>query len=226
MDKEKLKQFPYFTGKMLKGFLKKKYPSTTIVRWKNKITKIEKGKYTVQTNPLTYATIIITPSYTSFRTALHHYKLTNQIPIKIQIATTKRKKELKEIEFITINKKSMFGYKKYKIENLEFFIAEKEKLLLDCLQYPKAGVMPNELTELIKEPLEKEKIINYLKKINNLNLIKKTGFLLNKTGINIYKEFKKEIIENNNYPLLNPLLPKTEKTNKRWKININEEIEL
>lgn len=219
MDKEKLEQYPFFTGKMLKAFLNKNHPSVTLVRWKHKIKKIEKGKYTIQKNVLTYATTLVIPSYCSFRSALSYYQLTNQLPIKVQVVIKKRKKDLEEIEFI--KSKYMFGYVKKRIDEFDFFIAEKEKLLIDCLLYKEAGVFIDELEYLLKEDLDINKIINYLKKINNLNLIKRVGYLLEQNNKFIYNYFSSEIRNNTNYPKLQELNKKSNKINKKWRLNIN-----
>ena len=186
MNKEELEKFPYFTGKMLKAFINNNYPSTTITRWKGKINKIEKGKYTIHNNSLIYATVIVTPSYCSFRSALYYYQLTEQIPVRVQVAVKKRKRSNEKIQFIRIKEKDFFGYKRVRIQDFDFFIAEKEKLLLDCLLYPHAGVMPDELLGLLSEDLDKDKIIDYLEKINNINVIKRAGYLLEKSDIKIF----------------------------------------
>jgi len=213
-----LKKYPFFTAKMLKAFENVPHPEVTISRNKHKFITIEKGKYTVHENPLVYATTLITPSYVSFRTALNYYQLTNQIPLKIEVVTKKRKTPLSQITFI--QSPHLFGYTKTTIEGFDLFIAEPEKLLIDCLLYPKQGVSTEELKELIKQPLENKKIITYLKQINNINLVKKTGYLLQSKEI--YEVLQKEIQENKNYPKLEPNLPKSKNNNKKWRINSND----
>jgi predicted transcriptional regulator of viral defense system len=222
MDKDQLRQFPYFTGKMLKAFLGKKHPAMTLTRWKKDLIVIEKGKYTLQTDPLSYATTLVTPSYCSYRSALSYYQLTNQIPIKIQVATKKYKRPLQAIEFIQT--KYMFGYTRVTRGDFDLFIAEKEKLLLDCLMHPVAGVMPSELSEVLKEPLNKEKLEKYLLRINDINLIKRAGFLLEKAGVDIYSAFKTKIRQSKNYPRLTTLLPKTGNIDSKWRLDVNEEV--
>lgn len=217
--KEELEMFPYFTGKMLKAFLHKNYHSTTITRWKNKLIQIEKGKYTVHQNPLVYASSIITPSYISFRSALYYYQLTNQIPIKTQVITHRYKQDTKELLFYT--SKYMFGYEKKSIDNFDLFIATKEKLLVDCLLYPKAGIAIDELTQLLKESLHTQTIIEYLKKIDNLSLIKRCGYLLEAHNTDIYKHFKDAIKRDTNYILLNPYQKKGKKINQKWRLYVN-----
>lgn len=218
MQKEELKKFPYFTAKTLKAFFNKKNPEVTITRWKKKLITIEKGKYTLHSNPLIYATIIETPSYLSFRSALHLYQLTNQIPLKAQVICKKQKKSTKKIDFF--QSKYIFGFEKIKIEGFEVFIAKKEKLLLDCVLYPRAGVFEDELKELLKEKLNISQLKKYLKKINNKTLTKKIGCLLEKNNYKLTDFFEKELITDKNYSYLNPFNKKNNKLNKKWKLYV------
>ncbi|MFA5745396.1 MAG: hypothetical protein WCX82_04375 [archaeon] len=222
MDLSKLKKLAIFTNKDLKLYYRLKYPEVYICRNKTKIITIEKGKYTLNENPFCYATQIINPSYISFLSALNFYEYSTQIPLKITVAIKKQKKELSQIKFIKINTKYFFGYNKIKYGGFDLFIADKEKLLLDCVSYQNF-VQVNELTKLIKDNLDKEKIVTYLNRINNLNLIRRTGYLLELVGIDLYEHYTK-INKINNYILLNKNLKKSKNYNHKWKLNINEEI--
>lgn len=221
MTLSKLEKLPLFRNKELKLHYRIKYPETYICRHKNKIKTIEKGKYTLHEDPLIYATHIVNPSYLSFLSALNYYGYTTQIPLKITVAITKQKKELKDIKFIKINKKCFFGYNKIRYGDFEIFIADKEKLLLDCLIYQKY-VNISELNKLLKDNLDKDKIIKYLNRINNIDLIRRAGHLLEINGIDIYEEYLYKIKKINKYILLNRKLKKTKNNNSKWKININE----
>lgn len=220
MDLTLLNKLPLFTNKDLKLHYNIKYPETYIVRNKQKIKKIEKGKYTLHNDSLIYATHIVNPSYLSFLSALNFYEYTTQTPLKHTVATIKQKK-LNEIKFIKINRKYFFGYNKIKYGNFEIFIADKEKLLLDCLIYQKY-VSISELTNLLNDNLDKNKIISYLNRINNINLLRRTGYLLETVGIDIYEKYKNKIKKINKYILLNRNLKKTKNNNTKWKINVNE----
>ena len=221
MDLSKLTKLPLFRNKDLKLHYGIKYPEVYICRHITKIKTIEKGKYTLHEDPLIYATQIINPSYLSFLSALNFYGYTTQIPLKATVAITKQKKELKQIKFIKVNKRNFFGYKKIRYGDFEIFIAEKEKLLLDCLIYQKY-VSISELNKLLKDNLDKEKLINYLNRINNLDLIRRAGYLLEIKGIDIYEEYLSKIKNTKKYILLNRKLKKSKINNAKWKININE----
>lgn len=227
MDLSKLNKLPLFVNKDLKLYYNIKYPEVYINRLKekNKIITIEKGKYTLQEDPLTYITLITNPSYLSFLSALYFYGYSTQIPIKYTVATKYFKKDLENVKFIKINPKYFFGYLKIKYNNSNLFIADKEKLLLDCLLYQNY-VQVSDVFDLLKSGLDKKKIINYLSRINNISLIKRTGYLLDLIGIDIYYVFKNKIKNNNLYVKLNKNLNKTNINNSKWKININEVIDV
>lgn len=222
MDPRELGRFPYFTAKTLKAFYHDNHPEVTLTRWKRKglIKTIEKGTYTIHDNPLTYATTIATPSYCSLRSALHHYQLTTQLPKKVQVITTRRKQELEEITFIRT--KHTFGYLRTSIEGFDLFIATKEKLLLDCLHFTRHGITTDELEPLIQAGLDKDRITAYLDRTGNLNLIKRTGYLLERHGIDIHDNYKERIRKSRNYPYVDPLLPPTTRTDRKWKVHPNE----
>lgn len=61
------------------------------------------------------------------------------------------------------------------------FIAEDEKLVIDCLLHPEKLGNTDEIIKAIKKAsIDKDKITSYLNKINNKSLNKRAGFLLEK----------------------------------------------
>lgn len=223
MDIEFFKSMPYFTNEQFEAFTQKKHSSVLLTNLKkqNKIIQIEKGKYTLHHDSLIYASHIIFPSYISGLSALKYYKLTTQIPLKTQILTKEIKRNNSYISFITAPEKFFFGFEKKNYKNTQIFIATKEKLLLDSLYFQKLGVSVNDLDELLNEPLNKKLLISYLKTINNISLIKRTGYLLEQHNIDIYNTFKKRIQQDSNYIKLEQQLPKSNSLNSKWRLNIN-----
>ncbi len=209
-----LEKYPFFTTKMLKAFENVPHPEVTVSR-KTSLKKIEKGKYTVHENPLVYATVLVTPSYLSLRSALHFYQLTNQIPLKAQVMIKTRKQPLKDITFIT--QKQFFGFTRTSIQGFDLFIATKEKLLLDLVQH---HYSTDELQQLISEPLSTATIIEYLKTINNLSLTKRVGYILRSQDI--HAAFSDEIQQSKTYPKLHQNLPRKGHTDSKWRLIIND----
>src|SRR3989338_5617346 len=73
------------------------------------------------------------PSYLSLWSALQYYGLSDQMPKKIFLITTKYRKSISNFVYVTVASHRYFGYKK--IGNLT--IAEKEKVIMDSLFFPK-----------------------------------------------------------------------------------------
>ncbi|MGV8151707.1 MAG: type IV toxin-antitoxin system AbiEi family antitoxin domain-containing protein [Candidatus Nanoarchaeia archaeon] len=184
----------------------------------NLIKKIRKNSYTTQTDIFVIASNIIYPSYISFWSCAYYKGYTEQIINTIQVASTIKNKNISfegyKIKFIKIN--DFFGYKKIKTDAGELFLAEDEKLLIDCLLRQKECGNFSEIEKIFKNSKpDKSKIIKYLKNVNKQALTKRVGFLLDKiNSIDISEEFKLD----NNYVILNKLSKKQNKTSTKWRI--------
>ena len=183
------------------------------------IKQITKNRYTTKDNIFIIASNITFPSYISFWSAASFLGYTEQIVNTIQVATTRKAKPINfegyKIKFIPL-KNYFFGYKKISANEGDIFIAEDEKLVIDCLLRQKELGNMDEIENIVENAkISKEKIIEYLKKINKQSLIKRAGFLLEKKkSMNIHKEFNLD----NNYILLNPASKKWKCINTKWKL--------
>ncbi|MFH1439934.1 MAG: hypothetical protein ABIG89_05175 [Candidatus Woesearchaeota archaeon] len=221
---DKLEELPVISIndlKKIKEYKNNKSFSLLIHRLKkkNKIIEIEKGKYTVHSEPYLVATNIITPSYLSFWSCSFFLGFTEQIVNTIQIACPVKKKPIyfmnQKIEFIKIPKKLIFGFKRNKNS---VFIANNEKLVIDCLLLPEHVGNLDEIIEVIENAeINEDIIIEYIKKINNRSLIKKIGFLLEKyKSMDLFKHFKNNITKDKNYVTLP--FSKGKNINKKWRV--------
>lgn len=183
---------------------------------KKELKRVERGKYTVHEDPLIYATHIETPSFFSYWTALRYYNLTTQEPSRLQVMTRKNRKNLAKIEFHSSTR--IFGYRKHQYKGFEIFVADKERLLLDCLS--RKIVPVDELTELLEE-VDGEKMIGYTKKFENKALSKRVGYLLEEFGENM--EQLQEFIDHN-YTVLDLSKPEEGEKNPRWKVLVNADV--
>ncbi len=211
-----------------KGFLlkekniKNSYVSNLICRLNksNKITKIIKGKYTTKDDIYQISTNLFSPSYLSFWSASYFKGYTEQIINQIQIVSTKKHKTISfqnySIKFILLNKKTFFGFDKIKYGDEFIFVADDEKLLIDSILKEKLLGNFEEIEKILKNTnFNKEKIINYLNKINNKSLNKKIGYLLEKyKQIDLSNEIK---TKDKNYVKLSRYL-NSKKINKKWKV--------
>ena len=205
------------------AYCNQNYAKQILNRLKKKklIKQITKNRYTTKDNIFIIASNITFPSYISFWSAASFLGYTEQIVNTIQVATTRKTKPINfegyKIKFIPI-KNYFFGYKKISANEGDIFIAEDEKLVIDCLLRQKELGNMDEIENIVENAkISKEKIIEYLKKINKQSLIKRAGFLLEKKkSMNIHKEFNLD----NNYILLNPASKKWKGVNTKWRVKI------
>ncbi len=174
-----------------------------------KILKIKKNFYTFYKDDFFISTFLIRPSYISCVSALSYHRLITQIPNEVFCATTKKTTRIGKINFFHTN--HFFGYREEIYENFKILIAEPEKAIIDSF-----FVIPVSIFEEALEEIDADKMIEYLKKIKKSHVSKRVGYLMEKHGYNIYEKLK-DII-NYKYIVLDPLLRKKGKKNKRWGI--------
>ncbi|PTD93892.1 hypothetical protein C9439_05375 [archaeon SCG-AAA382B04] len=184
---------------------------------RDKLIRVERGKYTVHDDPMIYATYIETPSFFSYWTALRYYNLTTQQPTRLHVVTRKNRKDIESIIFHS--SKNIFGYGKKRYQNFQVFIAEEEKLLLDCLNGKTVPV--EELKGLVKK-VDKKKIVEYCSKFDSRALCKRAGFLLERAGKDVDK-LQNQV--NHNYTPLDLSKPREGEKNSRWKILVNSDVD-
>jgi predicted transcriptional regulator of viral defense system len=215
ITKNVIKQIKDTTDKYARTFLNRKHNSKELQRVTN-------GKYTKSNNIYSIATNLFTPSYLSFWSASYFKGYTEQIVNQIQVITTQKHKTIKfenyTINFTKLNKKYFFGYEKTKSGNEFVFVVNDEKLLIDAIHKEKKLGNFDEILKIIKNAkINKNKIIDYLNKINSKTLNKKVGYLLEEyKNIDISKEIN---YKDNNYVILSNFLD-GKKINKKWKVKI------
>ncbi len=205
------------------------YASLVLFRLKKRglILEVEKGKYCLKdANELAVASNLVFPSFISFLSALSFYKATTQIPVIIEVACLKTKKEVEfksyKIKFYKIGKNRMFGYKKIFINDKPVFIAEPEKLILDCLFLKQ--VYLKEVFYLLKNfEIDKEKLLDYAFRLESKVVLKRLAYLIKLTKRSFYKNLTKKRFSKR-YELLNPLLPPRGIKNKELKLILNEDV--
>lgn len=185
---------------------------------KNLIKRIRRNAYTVKDNIFLIASNIVYPSYISFWSASYFLGYTEQIVNIVQVACTRKTDTIKfekyKITFVPM--KHFFGYRKIRTDEGELFVAEDEKLLIDAFLRPDMCGNFNEIEKMFSNTkISEEKITDYLKRTKNLSVIKKVGFLLQKTReIDISEHFAMD----RNYAILNPFSEKWSKTDSKWRI--------
>lgn len=207
------------------AYCDKEYAKLIINRLKKAklLKKLRRNAYTTKDDILVIASNITFPSYISFWYASYRLGYTEQIVNTIHIATTRKIKPIDfegyRLKFIPL--KHFFGYKKIKTIEGDIFIVEGEKLLIDAFLKPKECGNLDEIEKIFENSkISKEKLVEYLHKLDNQTIIKKVGFTLEKLkGVDISKTFKID----DNYVILDPFLKKWNKINKKWRIKYDNQ---
>ena len=188
---------------------------------KNKLIKrVRRNLYTTKTDIFVIASNILTPSYISFWSASYYLGFTEQIVNTIFVATTRKAKTIEfegyKIEFVPV--KDFFGFSKIRTNEGELFIADNEKLLIDAFIRPNKCGNFDEIVKIFENAeVNKNKIIDYLKQTRKQSLVKRVGYLLEKTkGINVSPFFNLD----KNYVFLNPFMKKSKKVNAKWRVRV------
>jgi predicted transcriptional regulator of viral defense system len=215
--------------KRLSGWKSSRISNTlSTLKRKKVILHLQKNKYIlsekVPQNLFLAATALTAPSYISFWTASSYYGFTEQQVSAIQAISTKQYPNFKigttKVEVTTVDPKRFFGYAK--IQN--FALAEKEKLILDCLHWPEKAGGISELKKIINSAwlsIERGKLQEYLIKFRNKSLFARLGYLLEELKLPFPEEFFLRNIPRG-FVLLNPSLKPSKKYNQKWKVNIND----
>ena len=200
------------------------------------LERIEKGKYMVVPiqakegwllHPFILASNMVKKYYVSYRTALAHYGLTEQLPLYVYIATTDRKGKPEYklqnyvFRFVRIKKEKFLGFKEESIEGKKVFVAEKEKAIIDCLDKERyAGSIIETTKALNNNSVNIAKVKKYALKMGNSSLVRRLGYLLDllkkdSSGL------EKHIGKHRNIFLSTVLPGKNFSINNKWKIVVN-----
>ena len=120
-----------------------------------------------------------------------------------------------KIKFVTIKKDKFFGFKKILVNNHPVNIAEKEKVIIDCLDLLRNCGGITEIIKAVdsaKEELGFNKLEDYAKKMKNQAIINRLGYILELLGI------ETKLKSGKHYIFLDPLLKKKISYNAKWKI--------
>lgn len=146
------------------------------------LLRLKRGIYTLKTDLPSeeeIANVLYKPSYISFEYALAYYNLLPEMTYTITSATTKPTRLIttsgKSFSYRTIKKEAFTGYVLVKQEDKSFFIAEKEKALVDYLYFVS-----------LKKTSQNERLFENLK---NNRFHKEGGF--NKEKIDSYSQLFK-----------------------------------
>jgi len=192
-----------------------------IERGKYLIVPLEakKGEYTL--NEFYIGSILVKDYSIAYWSALNYYGLTEQIPGKVFIQTTARKKN-KMIEvfgvgyrLIRIKPSKMFGITTQWIEDAKINITDMEKTIVDCLDKPQycGGII--EVAKALNNPdLDLKKVLVYCGSIGNSGVLRRFGYICDVLSIDL--DIPRH--ETRNYLYLDPTMPHRGKKNSKWRL--------
>lgn len=177
------------------------------------LIRIERGTYTVHDDPLIYATYIETPSYLTFWSGLRYYDLTTQQPATVQVMAGISKQSLDHVRLYRSN--DLFGFGKRAYRGFEIFVADPERLLIDCLSRPHVAVA--DLDELL-DAVDPELAADYAERFGRRAVMKRVGFLLERRRDVSIERLR---IRDRNYPVLDLSAPKRGENDAAWRLKVN-----
>lgn len=181
------------------------------------LRRVERGKYTAHEDPLIYATYVEVPSFLSLWSGLRFYDLTTQQPTRIQVMCATSRPDLPEMEFFRSN--AMFGYRKRPYDRFEVFVADEERLLIDCLARKQVPVTA--LGELVAA-VDVETAVAYVDRFGRTAVAKRLGYLLEQVrGVTVESLRGTD----RNYPLLDLAGPAGGDPDSRWRLRVNVNVD-
>lgn len=227
---ERLERYPTFNVDTIANIANKDttYAKVYINRLKNRniIQQLQRNVYTIQDDPLIVASRMIWPSYISLWAAFRYYNLTEQIPSKISVITTRAKSRdiislmNTTIIFDRIRPEYFFGFSKIRINDFEIFMANPEKALIDAVLLKR--ISSTEIYFILKENLKNissKRIVDYVLRIRNRAVAKRFGWILDSLECKNANKLKKLA-----YKTMIPLdyaRPITGIEDKKWGVIVN-----
>jgi predicted transcriptional regulator of viral defense system len=182
------------------------------------------------------ASRLISPYYIGYWSALNFYNMTEQTPLTVFVATTKRPEGRRSriildtnYRFITVNKKKFFGFSPVSIGTDTVNISDREKAIADALDHPEYCGGIAEVAKCLwntRESISIQKIVNYARKMGNMTIIKRLGFLLDALDIKteeVYPRMRNMI--SSGMSILDPTVRQRGSYNTKWKLIVNVSVE-
>jgi len=197
------------------------------------LAEVENGKYLVLgfepervlANPLFIASQLVTPGYVSFWSALHYYGFTEQAPLTVFVATTKKKRPVvfhdQRFRFVTVQPRKLFGYRRETVGELPVLIADEAKALVDSLAEPRYAGGVAEVVRALHAALPQAGVatlLEYANRMGDKSLGSRLGFLLARLG---HPLAAGDLIHAASPVKLDPSRPAGGPVDSLWQVNVN-----
>ena len=221
----------YKNAKVIANRLVKKKWLIPLTRGTYLIVPLEAGVRSEYTeHEFVIASHIVDPYYIGYWSALNFHGLTEQVPMKVFVVTTKRLKDRTilntRIQFITLIRRKFFGFEKEIVSNSTVNVSDREKTLADCLDHPEYCGGISEVAKSLwnaRDEISMEKLVDYSLRMGNSAILKRLGFLLEIMQIDVPEQLMKQIRKQlkKGYVLLDPLEEKQGRYSTKWKLLVN-----
>lgn len=190
------------------------------------------GKYTE--HEFVIASKLVRPYYIGYWSALNYYGYTEQIPLAVFIATTKRSKNKKildvEYRFVTLSKRKFFGFIGTAVANSEVNISDKEKTIADSLDHPEYCGGISEVTKCLwnaRNEISLNKLVGIALRMGNTSILKRFGYLSEILGIRLPLDVASKMSSSlgKGFSPLDPLAGKKGKYSTKWNLLVNVPVE-
>lgn len=180
------------------------------------LKRIERGKYTVHDDPTIYATYVEVPSYISLWSGLRFYDVTTQQPTRVQVIAATSRSDLESVAFYYSS--DMFGFGKRRYREFEVFVADRERLLVDCLARREVSVA--DAVELVRA-VDTSKTVEYAERLDRNAVKKRLGYLFERVRGETVEAFR---VRDRNYPALDLAGPKEGTPDADWRLTVNTDV--
>lgn len=176
------------------------------------------------------ASYLVSLYYVAYWSALNFYGFTEQTPLTVFVATTKRAKNREVLNtkynFITLNKRKFFGFQPVQIGTNRINISDREKTLVDALDHSEycGGILETAKSLWnARDNVSMEKIIKYAGTMGNTAIIKRLCYLMEILKLTASSQILSEMKEMISLGMsaLDPTSPKKGIYNTKWSLLLN-----
>jgi predicted transcriptional regulator of viral defense system len=176
------------------------------------------------------ASKLVNPYYIGYWSALNYYRFTEQTPLTVFVATTKRLRSRKilgtEYRFITLSKRKFFGFTRMAVANSTVNISEKEKTIADSLDHPEYCGGISEVAKCLwnaRGEISLNRLVDVALKMGNSSILKRFGYLSEILGIELPENLASRITSSlrRGFSLLDPAAGRRGKYSTKWNLLVN-----
>ena len=210
------------------------------------LKRLERGTYLIvpleagperswSEHALVIAAHLLQPSAVAYWSALHYWRLSEQAPRVVFVQSTARKSTAEKqvlgvtYRFITVVERKFFGRQRERIDHKVYFVTDKEKTLLDCLDRPD---LAGGLVEVIRalriaaSEFDWDRIDAYAGRLKVGAVLKRLGFLTEELGLAIPDREERLSRWSSGITAgiskLDPSTPRKEhRIDSRWRVRVN-----